>query len=112
MATTVKKTATTAKPRKAVAKKDEAATVAKVGKVAKPVGKKAGPPAKTAAKPRKAATKRTKTAEIAEPMKLVPPSREQIEQLAREYWAERGYQDGLAEQDWLRAEHDLQQKAS
>jgi hypothetical protein len=40
------------------------------------------------------------------------PSRDQIEQLARSYWAARGYQDGSAEQDWLRAEQELLKKAS
>ena len=40
------------------------------------------------------------------------PSREEIEQLARAYWAQRGYQDGYAEQDWLRAEQELLQMAS
>jgi hypothetical protein len=99
MATTVKKKATTAKPRKTVAQKDQVATVAKVEKVVTP-------------KPRKAAATKNKVAGIAAPIKLTPPTREQIEQLARKYWAERGYQDGQAEQDWLRAEHDLQQKAS
>jgi hypothetical protein len=40
------------------------------------------------------------------------PSREQVEQLAQKYWAQRGYQDGFAEQDWLKAEQELMQKAS
>jgi hypothetical protein len=40
------------------------------------------------------------------------PSREEIEQLARKFWAERGYQDGYAEQDWLRAEQELLGMAS
>jgi len=40
------------------------------------------------------------------------PSREEVERLARKYWAQRGYQDGYAEQDWLRAEQELRQKAS
>jgi len=60
------------------------------------------------AKPRKAATKKEQVAEMAKPA----PSREQIEQLARKFWAERGYQDGYAEQDWLRAERELHQMAS
>lgn len=63
---------------------------------------------KTTARPRKAAAKKEKTVETARPA----PSREQIEQLARKFWAERGYQDGYAEQDWLRAEHELHQMAS
>jgi Protein of unknown function (DUF2934) len=40
------------------------------------------------------------------------PSYEEIAQLARQYWAERGWQDGYAEQDWLRAEQKLLGKAS
>jgi hypothetical protein len=40
------------------------------------------------------------------------PSREEIERLAQQYWAQRGYQDGFAEQDWFRAEQELRQKAS
>jgi hypothetical protein len=35
------------------------------------------------------------------------PSYTEIAQLAERYWAERGWQDGYAEQDWLRAEQDL-----
>jgi hypothetical protein len=40
------------------------------------------------------------------------PSREEIEKLAQKYWAQRGYQDGYADQDWFRAEQELCQKAS
>jgi hypothetical protein len=61
------------------------------------------------AKPRKTATKKTK-AET--PTVGTMPSREEIEKLARAYWAQRGYQDGYAEQDWIRAEQELRQKAS
>ena len=43
---------------------------------------------------------------------LRKPSHEEIERLARTYWAERGYQDGYAEQDWLRAERELLKMAS
>lgn len=67
-----------------------------------------GKKTKATAKPRKTATKKEKVAEIAKPS----PSREQVEQLARKFWAERGYQDGYAEQDWLRAEQALHQVAS
>ena len=35
------------------------------------------------------------------------PSYAEIAQLAQRYWAERGWQDGYAEQDWLRAEQEL-----
>jgi ABC-type uncharacterized transport system auxiliary subunit len=64
---------------------------------------------KATAKPRKAATKKetSKGSPIA-----VMPSREEIEKLARDYWAQRGFQDGYAEQDWFRAEQELRQKAS
>jgi hypothetical protein len=67
----------------------------------------------TTAKPR--ATAKAKTAikkETAPSFKPGMPSREQIEDLARAYWAQRGYQDGFAEQDWLRAEQELLQMAS
>lgn len=72
---------------------------------------------KTAAKPRKTAAKSvTKTAakkvKVAQPIKLALPSRAEIEQLARQYWAQRGYTDGQAEQDWLRAEQELLKMAS
>jgi hypothetical protein len=62
----------------------------------------------TTAKPRKTATR--KKADIA-PVATMP-SREEIEKLARDYWAQRGFQDGYAEQDWFRAEQELRQKAS
>jgi hypothetical protein len=35
------------------------------------------------------------------------PSREEIARLAERYWAERGWPEGSAEQDWLRAEQEL-----
>jgi hypothetical protein len=61
-----------------------------------------------APKPRKTTTKKK--------VELTPvatmPSREEVEKLARNYWAQRGFQDGYAEQDWLRAEQELRQKAS
>ena len=62
----------------------------------------------TAAKPRKTATK--KKAELT-PVATMP-SREEVEKLARDYWAQRGFQDGYAEQDWFRAEQELRHKAS
>ena len=64
---------------------------------------------KAPAKPRKTAAKREKAVQA---MHLVHPSREKIEELARSYWAARGYQDGFAEQDWLRAERELLKMAS
>jgi hypothetical protein len=63
---------------------------------------------KATAKPRRIAAKKEKAAEVA---KTPKPSRGEIEQLARTFWAERGYQDGYAEQDWLRAERELLERA-
>ena len=65
--------------------------------------------AKAPAKPRKTAAKKEKAAQAARP--AMPP-REEIEKLARAYWEQRGYQDGYAEQDWLRAEQELLKIAS
>lgn len=64
---------------------------------------------KAPAKPRKTATKKDKAAPATRP---AFPSREEIERLARSYWAQRGYQDGYAEQDWLQAEQELLKMAS
>jgi hypothetical protein len=64
---------------------------------------------KAPAKPRKTAAKKEKVATAPTP---VMPSRGQIEKLAQSYWAARGYQDGFAEQDWLRAEQELLKMAS
>jgi hypothetical protein len=83
--------------------------------------KKATKPKKTAtaekatAKPRKVTAKKAKAVDatvVAEPARFVMPSREEIARLARQYWAQRGYQDGYAEQDWLQAEQELLKKAS
>ena len=64
---------------------------------------------KAPAKPRKTAAKNGK---VAQPVMQAMHSRVEIEQLARQYWAQRGYTDGQAEQDWLRAERELLQMAS
>jgi hypothetical protein len=40
------------------------------------------------------------------------PSHEEIAALAQQYWAERGWTEGHAEQDWLRAERELSKMAS
>ncbi len=64
---------------------------------------------KATAKPRKTATRKEK---VAQPPRLAMPSRSEIEALAQKYWAQRGYTDGYAEQDWLRAEQELLQMAS
>ena len=66
-------------------------------------------PSKAAAKPRKSAVKKENLTARAKP--AMPP-REMVEELARRYWAQRGYQDGYAEQDWLRAEQELLKMAS
>jgi hypothetical protein len=64
---------------------------------------------KAPAKPRKVATKKDK-AEVTH--QAVMPSHEEIEELAQKYWAQRGYKDGNAEQDWLRAEQELMKQAT
>ncbi len=63
--------------------------------------------AKAPAKPRKTTAKKEDTT-----ARTAMPPREEIEKLARAYWEQRGYQDGFAEQDWLRAEQELLKKAS
>ena len=68
---------------------------------------------KAPAKP-KAAVK-AKAAPKAETIRVAAasaPSYVEIAQLAERYWAERGWQDGQAEQDWLRAEQELVGAAS
>jgi hypothetical protein len=64
---------------------------------------------KTAAKPKSSTSKNGK---LTVEKKSLTPSREEIADLARKYWAERGWQDGQAEQDWLRAEQELRGIAS
>ncbi|MDE3105430.1 MAG: DUF2934 domain-containing protein [Acidobacteriota bacterium] len=88
---TVKKTKAAPK-----AKKTTETGAAKTVKAAAPkakVSKKAAPKAKAVALPR-------------------VPSHQEIARLAEQYWAERGWQDGFAEQDWLRAERELMGIAS
>jgi hypothetical protein len=89
---TVKKTKAPAKPKTAVKAQADAGAV------------KAAPAFKAV----KAAPK-TKTIDVAA---TSAPSYTEIAQLAERYWAERGYHDGHAEQDWLRAEHELAGAAS
>lgn len=59
-------------------------------------------------KPRKAPAKKKTTVEAAEPI-VIQPTHDQIASLAQKFWAERGYTDGHAEHDWLRAERQLMQ---
>ncbi len=64
----------------------------------------------TPAKPRKTAAKKSSAANV-QTMPSVPTHNE-VAELARRYWAERGYQDGHSEEDWFRAEQELRAKAS
>ncbi len=64
----------------------------------------------TQSKPRKAAAKKGSATNV-QTMPSVP-SHDQVAELARRYWAERGYQDGHSEEDWFRAEQELRAKAS
>ena len=71
--------------------------------------------AKSPAKPRATAARTNTTAKkqtVAEKVTATTPTHEEISRLAQQYWAERGWQDGQAEQDWLRAEQELMQMAS
>jgi hypothetical protein len=111
MADTAKKAKVAATPRQASASKVTATEVAKPtttpGKGIELVAKaKAPKQAKSAAQPRKTATKNDNVVAISK------PARDVIEQLAYQYWAQRGYQHGYAVQDWLRAERELQGRAS
>jgi hypothetical protein len=63
---------------------------------------------KAPAKPRKVAAKKAVVAET--PVAAV--SHDEIAKLAERFWIERGWQDGYAEQDWLRAEQELSGAAS
>jgi Protein of unknown function (DUF2934) len=64
---------------------------------------------KAAAKTKVKAAPKSKAVDIAASR---TPSYAEIAQLAEQYWAERGWQDGYAEQDWLRAERELLGMAS
>jgi hypothetical protein len=95
MTETVKKTKAPAKAKSAA--KAQAGETDSAVKAAPAVTKK------TVKAPAKA-----KTVDVA----AATPSYAEIAQLAERYWAERGWQDGYAEQDWLRAERDLLGAAS
>lgn len=71
----------------------------------------AAPKADKATKPRKAPAKKKTAADATEPISI-NPTHDQIAALAQKFWAERGYTDGNAEQDWLRAEYELMKLAS
>jgi hypothetical protein len=55
----------------------------------------------------KKATKSVAKAKAADVAAKITPTHAEIAHLAERYWAERGWQDGYAEQDWLRAEREL-----
>ena len=65
------------------------------------------PSSGAAPKPRRkqAAPRATRTEAKAE------PSREAIAELAYLYWQARGYRHGSADEDWLRAERELRERA-
>jgi hypothetical protein len=71
---------------------------------------------KAPAKPKTAATGAKTTSAKAKKatatVTSIGPSPEEIARLAHKYWAERGFQHGAAEQDWLRAEQELRGIAS
>ena len=68
----------------------------------------AAPKAEKTTKPRKAPAKKKTAADALEPI-FIRPTHDQIAALAQRFWAERGYTDGHAELDWLRAERELMQ---
>ncbi len=115
MADTANKMKATATPRQASTKKEKAVEVAEttttprkgielVAKVDAPKKAKAA-----AAKPRKTATKKESVVAISQPTAI---SHEMIEQLAYQFWAQRGYQHGSSLEDWIRAERELLERAS
>ena len=98
---TVKKTKAPAKPKAVKTPEGETG-----------IAVKAAPKAAAKTKVKAAAKAKaveTKTVDIAASR---TPSYAEIAQLAERYWAERGWQDGYAEQDWLRAEQELLGMAS
>jgi hypothetical protein len=88
---TVKKTKAPAKPKAVKTAEGETGNAVK-----------AAP--KAAAKTTTKAASKTKAVDVAASR---TPTYEEIARLAERYWAERGWQDGYAEQDWLRAEQEL-----
>lgn len=112
MADTVKKTKTAATPVKTPTKAPAKAAVKTATKA--PTSTMIKTATKAAPKvPTNGAVKTAKkNGKVAQSTRPALPPREEIERLARSYWAQRGYQDGYAEQDWLRAEQELLQMAS
>ncbi len=100
---TIKKEST--KPTKAAAKPVSTSAEAKPAKAAvkAPAKPKAAAKAKAPVVETKVAAAETRRAEPT----AKNPSHDDISRLAVRYWAERGYHDGHADQDWQRAEHHL-----
>jgi Protein of unknown function (DUF2934) len=69
---------------------------------------------KASSKPRKAAAavETRATGKADGNVTEMPIPRERVAELARKFWAERGYTDGHHEEDWYRAERELRGKAS
>jgi Protein of unknown function (DUF2934) len=97
---------TTEKPKAAKAPAKPRKTAEKSATV-----KTAGAKTATAKAATKTAAVKTKAAAVPKPTPA-PPTHQEIAMLAEKYWAERGWQDGAAEQDWLRAEQELMKLAS
>ena len=98
---TVKKTKAPAKPKAVKTPEGETRSAVKAApKVAAKTKVKAAPKTKAV---------ETKAVDVAASR---TPTYAEIAQLAERYWAERGWQDGYAEQDWLRAERELLGMAS
>lgn len=94
---------------------DETVKKTKAPAKSKPVKTTADKTSVVKAAPKAAAKTKAKAAPKIETVEVVAsrtPSYEEIAQLAERYWAERGWQDGYAEQDWLRAERELLGMAS
>ena len=66
----------------------------------------------TDAKPSKARIQKTTGSAPPTPINGSEPTHEEIAELARKYWAQRGYADGHHDEDWFRAEQQLRAKAS
>ena len=98
---------------KETGKKAKAPAKAKTaGKMPEGEGKVKAAPKAAAKAESKTRAKTAETIEVVEVAVVRAPSYEEIARLAEHYWAERGWQNGYAEQDWLRAERELLQRAS
>jgi hypothetical protein len=74
--------------------------------------KKAKAPAKPRAVSATAKSAKAKKGTVSEQVAAITPSHHEIARLAQQYWAQRGWQHGQHEQDWLRAEQELMKLAS